>query len=391
MATGSTTAATFACDLNETQFKLMFAEKVGSIGTFGLVGSEEEWLAKRDDPDYLVEGIPPGIGNLRRFERKVFGSGKLFMPDGERVKHWGFRDENGVEDFPSTPIRVTGGDLMQCELKSSIRQHTIHWHGIEPDMDNDGVGHTSFEVTGNYVYQWRAHPANAGTYFYHCHVNTVLHVQMGLWGALIIDPYEEETDPAVLALGRKPLHDAPDAWRYKPQYERIWAINSIDPVWHDFNHAAGLCFEDAGLNDFRPKYFGIGRSFSSPDARPLVGTAGQPVAVSAPAGENIYLRVINADYFPIDVDFGELGRDIHIIEADGRGLRDGIDIDGLGSGTGAVTVPWNDLPEKRFSSAERYGLLINSHRPGTYPVTIRHRHWVTQEVVGMTRTTVTIT
>ena len=88
------------------------------------------------------------------------------------------------------------GQLFQATIKPSKRVHTIHWHGIEPDPRNDGVGHTSFEVSGHYTYQWRPDVAErgnpnrgaAGTYFYHCHVNTPLHVQMGMFGAIVVDP-----------------------------------------------------------------------------------------------------------------------------------------------------------------------------------------------------------
>jgi Multicopper oxidase len=384
-------APDFACDLTETQFNLMFPNQ-DEPETFGLVTSDEDWLAKRDHPDYMVAGMPTGIGRRVHIERKASGGGsnELNLPDGARVRFWSFRDENGVEDYPSTPVRLMGGDLLQCDLSTSMRQHTIHWHGIEPDMDNDGVGHTSFEVTSNYTYQWRAHPANPGTYFYHCHVNTVLHFQMGLWGALIIDPYEPEPHP----LGKKPQSDSPDEWRYKPEYERIWAINSIDPSWHKLNHAAGACFEDAGLNDFRPKYFGIGGHFQHPDGRPIMGDERQPIAVSAPRGENILLRLIIANYFPVEVDFGALADDVYVIESDGRGLRTGIDLDGLGTGTFPVALPWNEWKHSarhRMAPAERYGLLVKTRRPGVYPVEIRHRHWVSNQVVAVTRTQIEIT
>ena len=116
-------------------------------------------------------------------------------------------------------------------------------------MDNDGVGHTSFEVTGNYMYQWRAHPANAGTYFYHCHVNTVLHVQMGLLGALIIDPYEAEAHPRRQEAAPR---RAGRSGATTPSTSASGRSTRSTPRWHELNHAAGLCFEDAGLNDFQP-------------------------------------------------------------------------------------------------------------------------------------------
>jgi plastocyanin len=378
-------AGNFNCVLNEAQFELAFPKQVGRQPTFGLVADQAEWEAKRNDPAFLPLGMPPGVGDLRTFKRKVFVSGKLTMPDGVEIRHWGFEDENGVKDFPSTPVRVTAGDLVQVDLQTSKNRHTIHWHGIEPDMDNDGVGHTSFEVLGHYIYQFRPHPANAGTYFYHCHVNTVLHVQMGLFGALIIDPLDPEPERG----GRLPFGNARPEWRYNPQFERIWPLYSIDPRWHTLHHLAGFCGEDAGLNDFNPKYFLIGKHPQFPDGRPILGDAGQPVAMTMPAGETGYIRTVQALYHPVEVDFGALGAFIEVIEADGRPVHDGIDLDGLDTGINPVSVPWNDMP-KRMSPAERYGLLVRPTQPGVYPVEFTVRHWISNEVLGKMRTQVTV-
>ena len=154
------------------------------------------------NPLYFYEntpkvGSPDTPGKVRpdkRFEMKVRGD-KLEMPDGEDVEFWFFEDDLADLDEPpirpSSPIRVTEGDIVHVTVKPAKRQHTIHLHGIEIDTHNDGVGHTSFEVTGSYTYQWRAGapyqppggPAptrGAGTYVYHCHVNTTLHYHMGM-------------------------------------------------------------------------------------------------------------------------------------------------------------------------------------------------------------------
>jgi plastocyanin len=382
MAT-DTPPQTFNCNLNEEQAELRFPSSE-EPETYGLVRSESEWLRLRDDPRMLVEGMPTGIGRLMQFERAGAKNDTLTMPDGTDVEFWSFDDEEGDWSFPAKPIRVMGGDLMQCNLKTSKRVHTIHWHGIEPDMDNDGVGHTSFEVSSEYTYQWRAHPTNTGTYFYHCHVNTTLHVQMGMFGALIIDPWEPEPHPD----GKKPLHDAPDSWRYHAEHERIWPLYACDPAFHELNHNAGLCGEDVGLNDFQPKYFSIGRHFQTPDGAPIQGTAADPVAVEAPRGENILLRLINTTYFPVDIDLG--GLPAHLIETDGRGLRGQIDLDGLGRGA-PIALPPGAFPQ-RIGSAERCGLLVRgTAQPGTYPITFTYRHWITKEPVGVARTEVRIT
>jgi len=387
----------FNCDFTPNQQSVMEAERVGgNHPTYGLVGSDAEWERVRDELQ-PPGGIEHGIGRVVRISRKVFTNGDLEMYDGEKIDHWGFEDDDGIRDFPSTPIILTGGDLLQCDMSSSTRQHTIHWHGIEPDPLNDGVGHTSFEINGSYIYQWRAHPSNCGTYFYHCHVNTVLHVQMGMFGALVIYPTGTQPDDEL----KRPFEEAPQEWAFNQEY--TWPVYAIDPRWHELNHDAGVCGEDVGLNDFRPEYFTIGRFSQDPNGPPIEGDAPdgpaiidddderhrQPIAVKASLGDSVYIRMVDATYFPVEVDFGELNSQMMLIETDGRPLHDGIDFTGRGLGVRPVAVPW-DRTDMRFAPAERLGVLFKPTKQGVFPVTMHVRHWVTNAIVGTIRTTITV-
>jgi FtsP/CotA-like multicopper oxidase with cupredoxin domain len=374
----------FKCDIREEDYLTVFPDENGQDEpdeTYGLVRSEAEWIRLRSQ---LPPEHGPDLGTIRRFERKVFTNGKLEMPDGEEIDHWGFDDgDSDSRALPSPTIRVAGGDLVQVTLKASKRQHTIHHHGIEPDMDNDGVGHTSFETTSSYTYQWRAHPANAGTYFYHCHVNTPLHVQMGMFGALIIDPPGTDLDTPVSRQNpKKSLTDAPDEFAY--HREAIWALYAVDPAWHELNHAAGMCGEDAGLNSFNPTYFLINKHAQAADGAPIDAP---DVAIEAELGDTVLLRLISATYFPVEVDFGSLNP--LVIESDGRALRDQLDLSGLGRRGQFASARWSEV-DQRLGAAERYGLLIKPDARGTYPIEARFRHWITGDVVGIARTTVTI-
>jgi len=88
--------------------------------------------------------------------------------------------------FPGTTVRMPNGCIFHCLTSGKgPPPHTIHWHGMEPTPMNDGVGHCSMEL-GSYTYQWQ--PNFLGTYFYHCHRNTMQHFEFGLYGLLLVEP-----------------------------------------------------------------------------------------------------------------------------------------------------------------------------------------------------------
>lgn len=321
----------------------------------------------------------------RVFTRTFFGSGDLLMPDGVRVRFWGFEDESSGRRLPSPLIRATEGEIVHVTLHSSKRVHTIHLHGIEPEPWNDGVGHTSFEVTGQYTYQFR--PATAGTYFYHCHVNTVLHVQMGMFGAIIIDPNPtHDADGRRLAFTGGPAYDV----------ERLWVAFGIDPKWRRLNHAAGLDGEDAGLNVFEPKYHLINGV-----PQPLGPTAEithPEVAVRAKVGQTVLVRALNAGYFPTEWNVHP-GRvhgerlDVQVVASDGRPFV-------ATDAAGGVFHPRFARRTISMGPAERYDCVVTATTPDVYPVTIDTLDWVSLEdagqphadrVRGTARTTITFT
>ena len=142
------------------------------------------------------------------------------------------------------------------------------------------------------------------SYFYHCHVNTVLHAEMGMYGALIIDP---PNGPGA----------ASDGTSYN--VEAIWAVDDIDTSWHCLPWNAALCGGDAGLNNFNPDLFcitGLGQAELDADA----SAATPAVAINANRGDTVLLRYIMAGYIPQRVTFHKDLGDITIVAEDGRNL-----------------------------------------------------------------------
>jgi len=95
--------------------------------------------------------------------------------------------------YPGPEIRVKQGDWVNVNLTHTTDDvHTIHWHGIILANEMDGVPlGTQWPVQPGqkFQYLWRAQPS--GTHFYHCHVMTVMHIQAGLVGSLIVEPEDD--------------------------------------------------------------------------------------------------------------------------------------------------------------------------------------------------------
>jgi len=280
------------------------------------------------------------------FVRKVFND-KLRFSDGVEVDYWAFKDPADDKPFPSTPLRLRQGQIVHNEIQPAINVHTIHHHGIEPSTFNDGVPDTSFAVSTGYTYQWRA--SRAGTFFYHCHRNAPLHVQMGMFGFLVIDP------PGGFG----------ELYAGGPTYEveAMWATYDVDPFWRTYNHAAGeqnAIAQGTRLNRFRPRYFTV----NGVDAKQSLTSP--KTTVRARVGQPVLLRNLTGAYFQNVVRFpAVLHPVVHM--SDGEPLP------------APTPLPGNQL---KTTTAERYDLILTPSAPGTHTVTYEFRHWLTNALAG---------
>ena len=108
---------------------------------------------------------------------------EIEIAPGKKVKAWTF---NGTGPGPT--IRLAEGENITIKyINKSPIPHTIHFHGNHDDA-NDGV--TPQVMPGQtYLYNITGEPA--GALMYHCHAPpTSLHIRMGMYGALIVDPVD---------------------------------------------------------------------------------------------------------------------------------------------------------------------------------------------------------
>ncbi len=330
------------------------------------------------------------------------------LGQGGTIKVWPFEDTGpnaGPITFPSAPIRAVEGEVVHTVMTAANGTHTIHHHAIEPTALNDGVGHISFEVQGGeYAYQWLA--AEAGTYFYHCHKNTVLHFEMGMYGPLLIDPPAPGAPFPLGGPGKiRRMNEIIDY-----DIEAVWFTDDFDPEWRTLGRDLGLVCPFANtdgqprdfdlavdippvpnFHSFNPTIFlisGVAHPWTLLDEPELRANMGDTVLAAIPVraqkGQAVIIRLGNASYTTQRIT---LGVPSEVIEVDGRTL-------GRSEKFMRYSRPFTVAPNTSFTLtiARRWVLLINTATiaAGTYPVTIDYFHWVTGDFLGTAQTEITI-
>lgn len=238
---------------------------------------------------------------------------------------------------------------MALTNSSTTLTHTLHPHGLDTNTQNDGVPETSPAVLpgASNTYQFMA--PFAGTYFYRCHVDAALHVEMGMVGAIIVRPPSGATNLA---------------WDGGPSFQReyIWQLHTFDSRWHT------AATTGPGTLRYRPDVFMInGRDGNAP-------LTDSTTAISAPQGTRVLLRLISYGQMPAVVDLG--GVPFEVIASDGRPFKEG-------AVTGQST--W------RISPGERYDLLLTLPAPGVRQATVTYLNIRSTGAVGSVATSITST
>lgn len=269
-------------------------------------------------------------------------TGYHIFDDGTQTRIFGFAKTLGESiKIPGPLIDIKQGDSVKIDFwnVSQGAPHTIHLHGLDVDQQNDGVGMLSFEVhhmEHGYYYFKAPH---AGTYLYHCHVGSTVHLQAGMYGLLIVRP---------------PNGSKLQTWENGETYDREFSFltSEIDTTWHHdsiLNHE----HDTTGNNPmyvpkkFSPQYYlmnGLnGTQFDDPSNY-----------FFTLKNEKVYLRLANIGYYgtryliPSDLN-------PRILASDGRPLP----------------VPENSSTIEVLPG-ERYDVMINPGTKQFYGIELEH-------------------
>lgn len=274
-------------------------------------------------------------------------TGVKVLADGRQIRIFGFAATLGQQpEVPGPTLIFNEGDSVNIELfnLSQGAPHTIHLHGLDVDQANDGVPHLSFEVghmdRGNYKFV----APHAGTYLYHCHVVSTIHVQAGMYGLLIV----------------KPKDGGNTAWTNGPAYEQEFSflMSEIDTSWHtddvllhEFNDTATL---QIPVPKFAPQYFLVNGQSTITNEQKIIITD----------WNSVYFRFANIGFYGVRIIFPEM-LNPNIISSDGRPLPNAEISDTL------IVYP-----------GERYGVLNFEYQLGGDSIQIEYFNMNTMQVEG---------
>jgi FtsP/CotA-like multicopper oxidase with cupredoxin domain len=175
-------------------------------------GAAADWRAAYTLAYEAAEPAPGG--KVVRIDLEARETEWEFVP-GVKTRAWGF---NGQVPGPTIEARV--GDVLEVHLTNRLPEPTaIHWHGLRVPAAMDGTDMVQRPVEPGETFIYRFRVPDAGTFWYHPHVNETVQLERGLYGALVVrapdEPQFEAERVLVLddiALDRKGQIRPPGWW-----------------------------------------------------------------------------------------------------------------------------------------------------------------------------------
>jgi FtsP/CotA-like multicopper oxidase with cupredoxin domain len=147
---------------------------------------------------------------------------------------------------PGPRLHFREGDRVRINVTNRLPETTtVHWHGLILPNVMDGPAHITQEpIENGSLYRYEFTAVQSGTYLYHTHDHVDRQQALGLYGAMIIDP--RENDPSL---------------RADHEYTLLlqeWLLRE------------GLTYPAMPMDGAQPNYFTInGRAFPATDTIPM--------------------------------------------------------------------------------------------------------------------------
>ncbi len=274
-----------------------------------------------------------------------------YAPAGRTTYIFGFANATGLNDNQQYQLKnlaqhsaplfwADEGDDFRVQLTNvGLAQrpdlfdaHTVHWHGFKnviPFFDGEPTGSISIPQGQTFTYVYVS--KDPGTYMYHCHVEDVEHVHMGMTGLVFVRPAQNKTgnsggapvarlnggaasaplgyayndgvglsDPRSTAYDREFAMFLSEVWA-----EAHWADAHIQlPEWSDYHADFALLNGRVWPDTIEPNGSIDPFNLTRPDGIAIAAPAGRPDLAAQPisslvtcvAGERVLLRFANLGF-----------------------------------------------------------------------------------------------
>jgi len=186
------------------------------------------------DP-YGPATLSAGPAEFQNFTTYIFGFRNVTgMTDTQRANQQ-FKVQHNApffwadqyDDVAKNELRIQLTNLGLHLRPDLTDAHTIHWHGFRnviPLYDGEPHGSISVPVGQFFTYVYR--PRDPGTYMYHCHVEDVEHVTMGMTSLVFVRPLQNG-DTSYYPSGKYAYNDGDGSTGYDREnalfLSEIWA------------------------------------------------------------------------------------------------------------------------------------------------------------------------
>jgi hypothetical protein len=230
-------------------------------------------------------------------------------------------------------LKMSLTNLGLAQRPDLFDSHTIHWHGFRnviPFFDGEPMGSVAVPAGRTFTYDFR--PKDAGTYMYHCHVEDVEHVHMGMTGMVFVRPASNPKwayEDASTAFDREFSMMLTEVWA-----EAHWADAHIQlPEWSDYRAdfalMNGRVYPDTiapngSIDPFNPVRDANG-DLIPPAGHPELQYQPLSSLVRCNAGDRVLLRMASLGYTEASMTL--TGIKMHVVGKDATLLRgrDGTD------------------------------------------------------------------
>lgn len=332
-------------------------------------------------PDDIAPGYPDGLNTY------IFGFRNITGLNSGQIKAQKMKAQHNAPLFWVNQYDGTNEFHLQLtNLGLQIRPdltdaHTVHWHGFRnviPFYDGEPTTSVSVPVGSNFTYVYR--PREPGTYMYHCHVEDVEHVHMGMTGLVFVRPIQNgRTD--LYPSGMFAYNDNDGSTGYDREFamflsevwaEAHWADSHIQlPEWSDYRVDFALLngrvyphtlAPNGSIDPFNPVRDSQG-DLIAPTGYPELQYQPLSSLVTCNAGERVLLRFANLGFKEASMTLAGIkmrvvGRDATLMRGfNAAGMR-GNDLQDSGYAAGADTSYETDTLS--FGAGESFDVIFTA-------------------------------